>query len=85
MSLVSLCWDKEYNTSRKIPAEWEIPYTEDVFNGVNRLSTDFSPQVISYRIKDTFLFPVRRPYRRRYKRLKINTSQYFDIGYNLFI
>ena len=85
MSLVSLYWDKEYNTASKIPAEWEIPYTNDVFNGVNRLYTDFSPQVISYRIKDTFLFPVRRPYRRRYKRLKINTSQYFNIGYNLFI
>ena len=85
MSLVSLCWDKEYNTASKIPAEWEIPYTNDVFNGADKLCTDFSPQVISYRIKDTFLFPVRRPYRRRYKRLKINTSQYFDIGYNLFI
>lgn len=84
MSLVSLYWDKEYNTASKIPAEWEIPYIKDLF-GVDRLYTDFSPQVISYRIKDTFLFPVRRPYRRRYKRLKINTSQYFDVGYNLFI
>ena len=82
MSLVSLCWDKEYNTSGKIPAEWEIPYTEDLF-GVNRMYNNFSPQAISYRIKDMFLFPVRRPHRRT--RIKITTSQYFDIGYNLFI
>lgn len=85
MSLVSLYWDKEYNTSGKIPAEWEIPYTNDVFNGVSRMYAAFSPQTISYRIREMFLFPVRRPYRRRYKRLKINTSQYFDMGYNLFI
>lgn len=84
MSLVSLYWDKEYNTPSKIPAEWEIPYTEDVFKGVNRLCADFSPQAISYRIKDTFLFPVRRPYRRK-RRIQIDTSQYFNIGYNLFI
>lgn len=84
MSLVSLYWDKEYNTSGKIPAEWEIPYTEDVFNGADRMYADFSPQVISYKIKGTFLFPVRRPHRKN-KRLKINTSNYFDIGYNLFI
>ena len=84
MSLVSLYWDKEYNTPSKIPAEWEIPYTDDIFSGVERMYENFSPQAISYRIKDTFLFPVRRPHRRN-KRLKINTSQYFDIGYNLFI
>ena len=83
MSLVSLYWDKEYNTPSKIPAEWEIPYTNDMF-GVDRMNENFSPQAISYRIKDTFLFPVRRPHRRN-KRLKINTSQYFDIRYNLFI
>lgn len=83
MSLVSLYWDKEYNTPGRIPAEWEIPYTNDMF-GVERMNGNFSPQAISYRIKDTFLFPVRRPHRRN-KRLKINTSQYFDIGYNLFI
>lgn len=84
MSLVSLYWDKEYNTSGKIPAEWEIPYTNDVFHDASRMYVDFSPQAISYRIKDTFLFPVRRPHRKN-SRLKINTSQYFDIGYNLFI
>ena len=85
MSLVSLCWDKEYNTSGKIPAEWEIPYTEDLFGvgGTNRMYANFSPQAISYRIKDMFLFPVRKPYRRT--RIKITTNQYFDIGYNLFI
>ena len=82
MSLVSLYWDKEYNTPSKIPAEWEIPYTEDLF-GVNRMYNNFSPQAISYRIKDMFLFPVRRPHRRT--RIKITTNQYFDIGYNLFI
>ena len=84
MSLVSLYWDKEYNTPSKIPAEWGIPYIEDVFKGVDRLYADFSPQAISYRIKDTFLFPVRRPHRKN-RRLKIDTSQYFNIGYNLFI
>lgn len=83
MSLVSLYWDKEYNTASKIPAEWEIPYIKDLF-GVDRMYENFSPQAISYRIKDMFLFPVRRPHRRN-KRLKINTNQYFDIGYNLFI
>ena len=83
MSLVSLYWDKEYNTPSKIPAEWEIQYTEDLF-GVGRMYENFSPQAISYRIKDTFLFPVRRPSRKN-RRLKINTSNYFDIGYNLFI
>ena len=85
MSLVSLCWDKEYSTSGKIPAEWEIPYTEDLFGvgGTNRMYANFSPQAISYRIKDMFLFPVRKPYRRI--RIKITTNQYFDIGYNLFI
>ena len=83
MSLVSLCWDREYNTSGKIPAEWEIPYTEDLF-GVNRMYNNFSPQAISYRIKDTFLFPARKPYRRK-RRIKISTSRYFNIGYNLFI
>ena len=83
MSLVSLYWDKKYTTSSKIPAEWEIPYTNDVLHGVNKMYANFSPQAISYRIKDMFLFPVRRPYRRT--RLKININQYFDIGYNLFI
>ena len=83
MSLVSLYWDKEYNTPGRIPAEWEIPYIKDLF-GVDRMYENFSPQAISYRIKDMFLFPVRRPHRRN-KRLKINTSQYFNIGYNLFI
>ena len=83
MSLVSLYWDKEYNTPSKIPAEWEIPYTNDMF-GVDRMNENFSPQAISYRIKDTFLFPARRPYRRK-RRIKISTSQYFNIGYNLFI
>lgn len=83
MSLVSLYWDKEYNTPSKISAEWEIPYTENLF-GVDRMYDNFSPQAISYRIKDTFLFPVRRPHRKN-KRLKISTNQYFDIGYNLFI
>ena len=83
MSLVTLYWDKKYGTPSKIPAEWEIPYTNDVLRGVDRLYDNFSPQAISYRIKDTFLFPVRRPHRRT--RIKITTSQYFDIGYNLFI
>ena len=82
MSLVSLYWDKEYNTPSKILAEWEIPYTEDLF-GADRMYDNFSPQAISYRIKDTFLFPVRRPHRRT--RVKISTSQYFNIGCNLFI
>ena len=84
MSLVSLYWDKEYNTPGRIPAEWEIPYTDDIFSGVDRMYDNFSPQAISYRIKYMFLFPVRRPHRRN-KRLKINISQYFSIGYNLFI
>lgn len=84
MSLVSLYWDKEYGTPSKIPATWEIPYTDDIFSGVERMYENFSPQAISYRIKDTFLFPARRPYRRK-RRIKISTSQYFNIGYNLFI
>ena len=83
MSLVSLYWEKEYSTPGRIPAEWEISYTNDMF-GVDRMNENFSPQAISYRIKDTFLFPVRRPYRRK-RRIKIDTSQYFNIGYNLFI
>ena len=84
MSLVTLYWDKKYGTPSKIPAEWEIPYTNDVLRGVNRLYDNFSPQAISYRIKDTFLFPARKPYRRK-RRIKISTSRYFNIGYNLFI
>ena len=84
MSLVSLYWDKEYGTPSKIPAEWEIPYTDDVFSWSERMYDNFSPQAISYRIKDTFLFPARKPYRRK-RRIKIGTSQYFNIGYNLFI
>ena len=84
MSLVSLYWDKEYCTPSKIPAEWEIPYTNDVLHGVDRLYDNFSPQAISYRIKDMFLFPARKPYRRK-RRIKISTSRYFNIGYNLFI
>ena len=84
MSLVTLYWDKKYGTPSKIPAEWEITYTNDVLRGVNRLYDNFSPQAISYRIKDTFLFPARKPYRRK-RRIKISTSRYFNIGYNLFI
>ena len=84
MSLVTLYWDKKYGTPSKIPAEWEIPYTNDVLRGVDRLYDNFSPQAISYRIKDTFLFPARKPYRRK-RRIKISTSRYFNIGYNLFI
>ena len=84
MSLVSLYWDKEYNTPSRIPAEWEIQYTNDVFSWVERMNENFSPQAISYRIKDMFLFPVRKPYRRK-RRIQISTSQYFNIGYNLFI
>ena len=84
MSLVTLYWDKKYGTRSKIPAEWEIPYTNDVLRGVDRLYDNFSPQAISYRIKDTFLFPARKPYRRK-RRIKISTSRYFNIGYNLFI
>lgn len=83
MSLVSLRWDKKYGTPSKIPATWEIPYIEDLF-GVERMNGNFSPQAISYRIKDTFLFPARKPYRRK-RRIKTGTSQYFNIGYNLFI
>ena len=84
MSLVTLYWDKKYGTPSKIPAEWEIPYTNDVLRGVDRLYDNFSPQAISYRIKDMFLFPARKPYRRK-RRIKISTSRYFNIGYNLFI
>ena len=84
MSLVTLYWDKKYGTPSKIPAEWEIPYTNDVLRGVDRLYDNFSPQAISYRIKDTFLFPARKPYRSK-RRIKISTSRYFNIGYNLFI
>ena len=84
MSLVSLYWEKEYGTPSKIPATWEIPYTDDIFSGAKRMNENFSPQAISYRIKDMFLFPARRPYRRK-RRIKISTSQYFNIGYNLFI
>ena len=84
MSLVSLYWDKEYNTPSRIPAEWEIQYTNDVFSWAERMNENFSPQAISYRIKDTFLFPARKPYRRK-RRIKISTSRYFNIGYNLFI
>ena len=84
MSLVTLYWGKKYGTPSKIPAEWEIPYTDDVLHGIDRLYDNFSPQAISYRIKDTFLFPARKPYRRK-RRIKISTSRYFNIGYNLFI
>lgn len=84
MSLVSLQWDKEYNTSSKIPAEWEIRFTNDWFKDYSDMDCYFSPQVISHKIRDTFLFPVRRKYKKN-SRLRIMKSNYYNVGDNLFV
>lgn len=84
MSLISMQWEKMCNTTGKIPADWELRFINDWFTDYSNMVGYFSPQAISFRIKDTYLFPVRRKYK-KYRRLKISTSRYFNLGDNLFI
>lgn len=79
MSLVSLQWDREYNTTKKVPNDWHKIFdvsTPSYMMKLFSIANYFAPESISMNIKHTFMYPVAKTHK-KYPHLRINSNIYW--------